>query len=177
MNPLQTGSLKRWHETPPVMDCLAVDTERARHRGPIPAVELEHVGAEHMEKSTALDDKVKCSGQRTIYSELQKSPLGYWPMGSPRRVVKKKPFNGWVIRELRDKRDLSQEQLAAMAGMKKANISRLERARSHVAMSYENFLDLSRALYVAPEELRRRLSEVLPSVGSAPPPSRATQRA
>lgn len=176
MNLLQTSGLKWRHETPPVMDCLAIDAQHARHSGSIAIVELKDINAEHEHQSTVVDKKVKCSGLPTIYSAPQKSPLGYAPMGNPRRVVRRKPFNGWVIRELRKDRDLSQEQLAALAGMKKANISKIERARSQVAMSYENFLDLARALYVAPEELRRRLSEAPPS-GSPAPSSRTAQRA
>lgn len=93
-------------------------------------------------------------------------------MGAPRRIVRKSPFNGWVIRDLRKTRDLSLEQLAALAGMKKGNLSKIERARSHVAISYDSFLDLARALYVAPEELRRRLTEAPPSAPSHAPGER-----
>jgi len=89
-------------------------------------------------------------------------------MRAPRRVVPHKPFNGRVIKELREKRHLSQEQLGASSGMGKANISKLERSRTYVAISYDNFLMLARALYVAPEELSRRLSE---PVSSSPGPS------
>jgi len=88
-------------------------------------------------------------------------------MGHPRRIVRKAPFNGAAIRKLRKKRELSLEQLAALVPhMEKANLSKLERATTYVAMSWDNFLDLARALYVAPEELRRMLSEP-----SSPPPA------
>lgn len=163
MKHLQTSSLQRGHEISPLVHCLAVDPEVSGHGRSVSLVELENVSAEHMLESTVVDNKVKCSGPSIISPGLHGSTLGYRPMGNPKRIVKQRPFNGWVIRDIRKERHLSQEQLAALAGMKKANVSKLERARSHVAMSYENFLDLSRALYVTPEELRRRLSEISPS--------------
>ena len=79
-------------------------------------------------------------------------------MAKSPRIKTSVTFNGDVIRELREARDLSQEQLADRIGTGKANVSKWERARSYVAISYDLFLELAKALYIAPEELARRLS-------------------
>lgn len=79
-------------------------------------------------------------------------------MKKPPRVSPLRHFNGDVIRQLREARDLSQPQLAESIGTTKGNVSKWELARRPVAISYDLFLNLARALYIAPEELARRLS-------------------
>lgn len=168
MNLLQTRRLKGRHELAPVMNGLAQNPEISRDSSSIPVVKRKYISTEHVAQSTPVDHQSKRSRQETISSGIRQSPVGYLPMGTSRRIVRKTPFNGWVIRDLRLKRDMSLDQLAGLSGMKKANLSKIERARSHVAMSYDNFLDLARALYIPPEELRRRLSETTPTPPAAP---------
>lgn len=76
--------------------------------------------------------------------------------GSERRV--RKYFNGQRIRELRKDRQLSQQALAEMIGTKKANVSKWERSRREVDISYKLFLALATALYKAPEVLAKELA-------------------
>lgn len=90
------------------------------------------------------------------------------------RVRPTKYFNGEVIRELREARDFSQDRLAQLAKTTKANISKWERARRQVEISYELFLALAEALYIPPEELARKLAT--PVAEEPPHPVRSTKR-
>lgn len=75
-----------------------------------------------------------------------------------RRVRPREHFNGDVIRELREARGLSLDGLAQLVGTTKANVSKWELSRHYVAISFDLFMGLSRALYIAPEALADRIA-------------------
>lgn len=155
------------HKWAPFVNRLAGDAQGARY-GSLTAKVADCIGAFHgCAESTPVDCIVKRSGLFKSSSGGQESPIGYSPMKKPPRVSPLAYFNGDVIRKLREDRGLSQPQLGELVGTTKGNISKWELARSPVAISYDLFLDLARALYIAPEELARRLST---PPTSAPPP-------
>lgn len=149
----------------------------AGNRGSVIVEVLEDIYGTHRNRqSTAVDVLVNCSRPREASSRKQGFPIGYFAMKKPPRVSPVRHFNGDVIRKLREGRDLSQPQLAELIGTGKANVSKWELARQPVAISYDLFLNLARALYVAPEELARRLStppdaNALPSTAQRRPRS------
>lgn len=135
------------------------------------------VDCSHGRESTPVDIIVNCSRPRKVSSGKRLSTLVYEHMDTKNRRRQTPIFNGHVIRELRDGRKMSQDSLAELAGTTKANISKIERSETYVAISFDIFLALGKALYVAPEELARRLTEPPPRPpGSAPEPQRVDRR-
>lgn len=146
------------HERPPFVDGCPTYADSARESSLIGVKVLEGVSGSHVAQGyTPIYNKVNCSGLLIITSGARASTVRY-PAMKKRRKVPGGPFNGDVIRELRDRRQLSQDQLADLVGTTKANVSKWELARSYVAISYDLFMKLSRALYIAPEELAERLA-------------------
>jgi len=92
------------------------------------------------------------------------------------RVSPSNYFNGDEIRKLREERDLSLDALAKVVGTTRANISKWERSRQYVAISFDLFMALARALYIPPEELARRLSTP-PAQPPASSPTAKSRRA
>jgi hypothetical protein len=156
---LQADRLEGRDDLAPFMDGGSGDSQRARNGGSVLTKMFDNVSGSHrLPESTAVDAIVNCSRPSEASSRKQGFPIGYFPMKKPPRVSPVRHFNGDVIRKLREGRDLSQPQLAELIGTGKANVSKWELARQPVAISYDLFLNLARALYVAPEELARRLS-------------------
>jgi ribosome-binding protein aMBF1 (putative translation factor) len=156
---LQADSLEGWDELAPFVDGGSGDPQRARDGGSVLTKMFDNVcGSHRSSQSTAVDVIVNCSRPLEASSRKQGFPIGYFAMKKPPRVSPVRHFNGDVIRKLREGRDLSQPQLAELIGTGKANVSKWELARQPIAISYDLFLNLARALYIAPEELARRLS-------------------
>ena len=174
---LQTDRLERRDELAPLVDGCPGDSKHARYGGSVISKVFDNICSAHRScESTAVDDKVKYSRLDKAPSGKRGFPIGYLPMKKPPRVSPVRHFNGDVIRKLRDERDLSQPQLAELIGTTKGNVSKWELARQPVAISYDLFLNLAKALYVAPEELARRLSAAPPDSSSASQPSTAQRR-
>lgn len=150
------------HEIPPLVHGCPPYPESARDGGMVFIEVLEDVGCSHKPVGyTTVDLLVNQSRQAKVFSGKRTSTLRYLAMGNVRhRVRPSKHFNGDVIRQLREEKrnGLSQEGLAQLVGTTKANISKWERARQQVEISYPLFLALATALYTPPEELARLLS-------------------
>jgi DNA-binding XRE family transcriptional regulator len=156
---LQADSLEGRDELAPFVDGGSGDPQRARDGGSVLTKMFDNVcGSHRSPQSTAVDVIVNCSRPQEASSRKQGFPIGYFAMKKPPRVSPVRHFDGDVIRQLRDERNLSQPQLAEIIGTTKGNVSKWELAKRPVAISYDLFLNLARALYVAPEELARRLS-------------------
>lgn len=156
---LQADGVEWGDELAPLVDGSSSDPAGARYGGPILFEVFDNIcGAHRSCESTAVDDKVNCSRPKEASSRKQGFPIGYFAMKKPPRVRPVRHFDGDVIKKLREGRDLSQPQLAELIGTTKGNVSKWELAKRPVAISYDLFLNLARALYLAPEELARRLS-------------------
>lgn len=158
------------HEWPPLIYGCPPNPEGARDGGMVSIEVLEDVGCSHKPIGyTTVDLLVNQSRQPKIYSGKRTSTLRYLAMGNARhRVRPSKRFNGEVIKQLREEKrhGMSQDGLAQLVGTTKANVSKWERARQQVDISYELFLALAAALYTPPEELARLLS--MPPAPGAP---------
>jgi ribosome-binding protein aMBF1 (putative translation factor) len=173
---LQTDRLEGRDELAPLVDGCTGDSKHARYGGSVISKVFDDICSTHRScESTAVDDKVKRSRLTKASSRKHGVPIGYLQMKKPPRVSPVRHFDGDVIRKLREGRDLSQPQLAELIGTTKGNVSKWELARQPVAISYDLFLNLAKALYVAPEELARRLSSSSGS-SSTPQPSTAQRR-
>jgi DNA-binding XRE family transcriptional regulator len=156
---LQADGVEWRDEIAPLVDGGSGDPAGARYGRPVLIEVFNNIcGAHRSCESTAVDAKVNCSRPEEASSRKQEFPIGYFAMKKPPRVSPVRHFDGDVIRQLRDERNLSQPQLAEIIGTTKGNVSKWELAKRPVAISYDLFLNLARALYVAPEELARRLS-------------------
>lgn len=170
---MEPVGLGRGHELTPFIDGLTGDAQRPRYGRLVPIEVSKGVGAAHgYLESTAVDNNVKHSRPQNESSGKPKSPLRYRPMAKPARIKPKLYFNGDVIREMRENREMSLEKLAALVGTTRANISKWELSRRYVAISWDLFLQLSKALYIAPEDLARRLGSP-PDVATPPAKGRS----
>ena len=161
---MQATGLNGWDERAPLVDCGPGNPQRPSDGSPVATEMLEGDSALHgASESTAVDQNVKRGRPGTISSGKQRFPLRYSGMAKPPRIKPTIHFNGDVIRQIREERRLTLDRLAEVIGTTKANISKWERSRDYIAISWDLFLPLAQALYVAPEELARRLS--------APPPT------
>lgn len=175
---LQADRLEGRDEIAPLVDGGSGDSERARDGGSVLTKMFDNVcGSHQLSQSTAVDVIVNCSRPKEASSRKRGFPIGYFAMKKPPRVSPVRHFDGDVIRQLRDERNLSQPQLAEIIGTTKGNVSKWELARRPVAISYDLFLNLARALYVAPEELARRLSTSTTPGSESSPAQKRTRSA
>jgi Helix-turn-helix len=152
----------------PFMDGSSSKPQGTSNRGVVAVEVLDDVYSSHMRESTVVDIYVNPRRPAKVFSGKQASTLVYRAMENKNRRLGR-VFNGYVIRELRLKREgLSQERLAVLVGTTKANISKWERSTTYIAISYDMFMALAKALYVPPEELAMKLSEPTTHRPSAP---------
>ena len=147
------------YEPVPFVNGIAPDAKGPRYGGLIAAEILKNV------RFTQSANTVLCSRPAVYSGRVSKYPSGGLVplLGSPgmdkkkRRVQRR--FNGDVIRKLRRERgDMSLEQLAQLAGTTRGNISKIELSREYVAISWDVWLGICKALYIPPERLAELVS-------------------